>query len=295
MWVGVTRRFSRFDSELALTQDQLDDGLTKQFGVRQSLERSYYGSSSESPPGFIVGSWAKGTQTRPPKDIDIFFVLPADDYHRFNNYVGNGQSALLQEVKGCLSETYPQTDMRGDGQVVQVKFNTLMVEVVPAFRTTDEFTYLIPDTHEGGRWKNSSPEFESAVIGHQDNETNGNVRSLCRMMKTWKRHFNVPLKSFQIELLVKEFLENYEYRLKDYFYFDWFVRDFFRYLIGRGGTYLWVPGIRDSIPLGNSWLGRAQTAFDIALTACKYEYDDLTVSAGLEWQKLFGTKIPAAL
>ena len=40
MWVGVTRRFSRFDAELVLTQDQFEDGLTKQLGVRQSLQRS---------------------------------------------------------------------------------------------------------------------------------------------------------------------------------------------------------------------------------------------------------------
>ena len=115
------------------------------------------------------------------------------------------------------------------------------------------------------------------------------------MMKTWKRHCNVPLKSFQVELLVKEFFETYEYRLKDYFYFDWFVRDFFAYMISRANTYLWVPGLKDSVPLGDVWLSRTRTAFDVALVACRYECDDMTVNAGLEWQKIFGSKIPALL
>ena len=103
------------------------------------------------------------------------------------------------------------------------------------------------------------------------------------------------MKSFQAELLVREFLQQYEYRLKDYFYFDWFVRDFLSYLVNRADTYLWVPGLKDSVPLGSSWLSRARSALDIAVVACKHEYDDMTVSAGLEWQKLFGSKIPALL
>lgn len=295
MWIGVTKRFSRFDSELILTDDQLEDGLTKQFGVRQSLQQAYYGVRDDAPPGFLVGSWGKGTQTRPPKDVDVFFVLPPEVYYRFEEYSGNRQSALLQEVKSCLADSYPQTEMRGDGQVVQVKFNTLMVEVVPAFRTNEEYTFLIPDTNKGGSWRNSSPELESGTIGYHDSCTNGNLRSLCRMMKTWKRCCDVPLKSFQIELLVKEFLENYEYRLRDYFYFDWFVRDFLKYVITRARTYLWVPSLRDSVPLGDAWLSHASTALDIALVACEHEYDDMTVSAGREWQKLFGNKIPALL
>jgi hypothetical protein len=185
--------------------------------------------------------------------------------------------------------------MRGDGQVVQVKFNSLMVEVVPAFKTTDDYTYLIPDTNDGGRWQGSSPAFESAVIAVDDNETNGNLRALCRMMKTWKRHCNVPLKSFQVELLAREFLEDYEYRLKDFYYFDWFIRDFLRYLANRANTYLWVPGLKDSVPLGDVWLSKARTALGVAELACTHEYEDMTASAGFEWQKMFGTKVPIIL
>src|SRR5207244_1699449 len=146
-------------------------------------------------------------------------------------------------------------------------------------------------TNDGGRWKNSSPAFESAMIAHSDAQVNGNVRPFCRMMKTWKRVCDVPLKSFQVELIAREFIEQYEYRLKDFFYFDWFVRDFLCYLINRADTYLWVPGIKDSIPLGSSWVSRANTALDIVLAACKYECDDMIVHAGSEWQKIFGTKI----
>jgi len=51
---------------------------------------------------------------RPPRDIDLFFTLPAAVYDRVQNLAGNKQSALLQEVKGVLSVTYPNTDSLAD-------------------------------------------------------------------------------------------------------------------------------------------------------------------------------------
>jgi hypothetical protein len=40
---------------------------------------------------------------RPPRDIDLYFLLPPAVYHRFDNYIFvNRQSALLQEVRNVL-------------------------------------------------------------------------------------------------------------------------------------------------------------------------------------------------
>ena len=106
--------------------------------MRQSLQRAYYDQSNDNPPGFIVGSWGKGTAIRPPTDVDIFFELPVEVYHRINSNSGNVQSQLLQEVRNHLLRTYPQTTMRGDGQVVTVGFNSIAVEVVwPAAGSVD--------------------------------------------------------------------------------------------------------------------------------------------------------------
>ncbi len=148
MWVGVTERFRRFRDDLEPTRDQIDDGLGKQLGVRQSLQRAYYGKTTQDPPGFMVGSWGKGTQVRPSQDVDVFFVLPSIEFERINQLAGNKQSALLQEVKEALQKTYRQTDMRGDGQVVIVRFNSIAIEVVPVFAYSDG-TYCMPDTNDG--------------------------------------------------------------------------------------------------------------------------------------------------
>lgn len=226
MWAGVTERFRRFHSSLQLTTDEITDGIGKQLGVRQSLQRAYWGPTTDNPPGFVVGSWGKRTAVRPPNDIDLFMPLPGDVYHRFESYVGNKQSALLQEVKNHLLLTYPQTNMRGDGQVVVVAFNTLKIEVVPVFKWDDNGAWLMPDTNAGGRWRFVYPAAENASLDNADAAGYNNCRPLIQIMKAWKNHCNVPIKSFHIEQLVATFIRTYLFRDKDYFYYDWFVRDF---------------------------------------------------------------------
>lgn len=243
-------------------------------------------------PGFVVGSWGKRTAMRPPRDVDIFFELPVAVYHRINSNTGNVQSQLLQEVRGHLLTTYPQTAMRGDGQVVTVGFNTIAVEVVPAFRYDDQGRFYMPDTNAGGRWKLVDPAAEIAAIDAADRVAGGNARPMAQMLKTWKRECGVPLKSYQVELLVAEFMTSYVYREHDYYWYSWFMRDFFIFLYGKAWASIVIPGTFEVVNLGGDWLSRAQSARDRALKACEYEYNDWTVIAGEEWQKIFGQRIP---
>jgi len=291
MWAGVTKRFRDFHRSLQLTVAEVDDGTGKQLGVRQCLERAYWGPTSANPPGFMVGSWGKGTAIRPPNDVDVFMQLPLDVYHRFDGYAGNGQSALLQEVKGHLENTYGQTRMRGDGQVVVVGFNTVTIEVVPVFRYDDD-RWVMPDTNNGGGWKNVSPSAEFRMLNSADAASRSNARPLIQIMKAWKYHCSVPIKSFALEILVAEFITEYQFRDQDYFYYDWFVRDFLEFLLNKRNSLVWAPSSADLYNVGDEWVSRAQTAYDRAKKACDFEREDMVVSAGDEWQKIFGPRIP---
>src|SRR3546814_21165790 len=104
-------------------------------------------SDSKTANSFLVGSWAKGTRVRPPRDVDIYFQLPVAVYERFEQVKGNKQSAILQEVKGVLQKTYPNTDMRGDGQIVVVRFNSMSVEVAPVFALDSGRFYFRSEEH----------------------------------------------------------------------------------------------------------------------------------------------------
>lgn len=292
MWIGVRQRFAAFAADLHLTNDQLSDGWTKHVNVGRSLQRAYYGNNDgDYHPGFMVGSWGKSTQVRPPNDLDAFFILPLAVKERLDQRVGNIQSALLQEVKDALLVTFPQTSMRGDGQVVSVAFNTLTVEIVPVFCSgVSQFT--MPDTNNGGRWKVADPIAQIDYIETADKAMNGNVRSLSRMIKLWAREKDVPIKSFIVELMVAQYLPARGNGGYDAYWFDFYVRDFFIFLVGKANSFVTIPGTFEQYFLGDQWLSKAQSARDTALLACAYEYNDLVDAAGQEWQKIFGNRIP---
>jgi hypothetical protein len=293
-WIAVRQRFTQFHSNLSLTPTQFLDGITKRNGVVNSLNRRYYDSTSDTDNSFLVGSWGKDTAMRPPRDVDLYFLLPVAVYTRFQARVWNRQSALLQEVKAALTETYPDTDMSGDGQVVVVRFGSYSVEVVPAFALTNG-RYWICNTNGGGSYKETDPWAEVGYINTVNQANNGNLRPLIRMLKAWQAYCSVPIKSFQLELLAADFISGSPWRLRDFFWFDWITRDFFLYLYHRANTFISVPGTLETIYLGNDWQSRAESAYRRAVRACDHEQYNRVDAAGEEWQKIFGSQIPRTI
>lgn len=293
-WIYVTERFAAFQGNLALTSVQVSDGVTKYKGVVSCLNAAYWGSISETANSFLIGSWAKDTRIRPPRDVDLYFVLPKAVYERFQNsgYV-NKQSALLQEVKGKLLASYPTSSIRGDGPVVLAGFTSYNVEIVPAFLyDADDRSYYVCDTKNGGSYKTTKPLHEAEAIETADKRNNVNVRRLVRMLKCWQAWCSVPIKSFYLELLAINFLDQWAYREQSYFFYDWMCRDFFSWMNTKADSFVMAPGTYEIMWIGNAWKSRAESAHLRASKACDFERENKEGDAGDEWQKIFGTDIP---
>ncbi len=288
----VSERFDAFLAKLKLTALQRADGETKFKSVVACLNRHYYGTASDFDHGKLVGSWGKRTEIRPPRDVDMMFMLPETVYLRFERLVRttNKQSVLLQEVKGVLQSRFPRTTMKGDGQVVIVPFDSYSAELVPAFIISRQIN--ICDTNNGGRYKIINPDAEMAVIDQTDRVTSGKARDLTRMMKRWQVTCNVPFSSFWFEILINQFLPSWAYRDKSTFYYDYMVRDFFEFLISKANGLIMVPGISEVITIGDAWKSRAQSGFDRSKLACSLEHSKPN-EAGEEWRKIFGNDMPA--
>jgi hypothetical protein len=214
-------------------------------------------------------------------------------YTRFEQRQGNKQSQLLQEVKETLEAEYVTTSMRGDGQVVVVDFaDDHGVEVVPAFLLQNG-KYWICNTRGQGSYKQIDPAAEIEAINASDVNSRATTREFVRMLKRWQRQCNVQdcLKSFQIELIVMDFLKTVSYDLHSRALYDWLVRDFFRYLLNQNNGYVVVPGTLEMVELADGWVSRAQTAYDRAVKASLFEEREMPTSAREEWQKIFGTDI----
>jgi hypothetical protein len=302
---SVSDRFKRFLENLTLTTKQREDGQTKHRAVRACLNAHYWNSSSETANSMLVGSWGKNTEKRPPRDIDVLFVLPDSVKKRLDDLAWgtNKQSYLLQEVKRVLAASYPNTDIRGDGQVVVVPFVSYRVELAPAFpdkgllfgETTGK--YIICNTHDGGSWKRTDPVAEIAHVKSSNDATSGDTRNLVRMMKRWQDYCNVPIKSFVLELLAIEFLRAWEHKGKGLFWYDYMVRDFLAFMRHKA-TFdsVTVPGTGEVISwISADWKSKTESAHARAVKACEFEASDKPgsdVDAGMEWQKVFGDDIP---
>jgi hypothetical protein len=222
LWNHVIRHFEQFLSELELKTPERLDAEGKAERIAKSLFTKYYPNQTFTASSYVkVGSYGKGTATRPPTDLDMLFILPWDVYTRIEALTGYKQSQLLQEVRRTLLGTFPNTEISADGQAVVAPFQTYNVDIVPGFRfTTGEVAgqYLIADTTDGGRWRFSNPVAEYNWLRQVDAGSAGKATHLIKMLKTWKPECNVDIKSISLEILANLFVTQWEYRHQTIFY-----------------------------------------------------------------------------
>lgn len=291
MWDYVIPHFSRFLKELELKPEERTDAEAKADRIARSLWAYYYYDFGDFDPNCYVkvGSYGKGTATRPPSDLDMLFVLPWREYTRIEQLAGNKQSQLLQEAKDVLGETYPGTDLRADGQVVVAPFQTYKVEIIPAFRF-DDGTYITAHTANGGSWRASNPAVECQWIQYADSVSAGKATHLIKMLKPWKRECSVDIKSISLEVAACVFVTNWAYRLQTIFYYDWMVRDFFEFMLRYRWGWNIVPGTQEKIQLGDAWGTKCESAYQRAFKAERYEKANDGDAAAQEWRKVFGNQ-----
>ena len=289
--MSVATRFNAFLGNLTLTDSQIADGKARTESVISVLNKQYWNSTSGSSNSVNVGSWAKFTRIRPPRDVDVLIELPASVHTRFEGRTGNRQSQLLQEVRSTLSKAFLNTAIKGDGPAVIVPFSTYCVELIPSFQLSGGGHWVCM-TDNGGHYKKADYSAEASAILHSNETTNGNTRHLVRMMKRWQAHCSVSLKSFHIEITVMDFLKTWGNAGKSATYYDWMVRDYLAYLVGRENKWINAPGTGEAMYLGSAWVSRAESALSRAKNACIYEASNDSSNAGDEWQKIFGSDIP---
>lgn len=290
--MSVDKKFRTFCSNLTIQNRSDISNRYKQITRRLNIE--YWDWDNETSFSKYVGSYGRGTAVRGFSDLDIIFQLPASVKFRIDNYVGNGQSALLQEVKLKLQKTYWNTDIGGDGQVVVINFSDGMkFEVVPAFKNDDDsFTY--PDSNSGGKWKKTDPVPENNEVASTDEVTNGNMKCLCKMMKVWKNEWSVPMGGLLIDTLAHRFLLGWEYKDNGYLYYDWMTRDFLEYLsnIDSEKKYWYALGSNQLVWRRGKFEAKAKKSYKLALEAIEHEKSDYEWSANQKWREIFGARFP---
>jgi hypothetical protein len=292
--MGLAEWFSTFCANI-----QVQDGgtiSTRYKNIPRRLNSDYWTTTSDTAHSLYVGSYGRNTAIQGISDLDMIFQLPYSVYEQYNNYSGNGQSALLNAVKTSIEKTYSTTSIRADGQVILVPFNDgITFEVVPAFINKDDsFTY--PDSNNGGRWRTTNPKPEIEAIRARNAVCNGNLILLCRMMRSWKNKWNVPIGGLLIDTLAYQFIESYTYRDKSYLYYDFFCRDFFKWMAEQDENqeYWKAPGSGQYVYGKGLFQYKANRCYNISLEAIAHETASPKQewSAKQKWRDIFGNSFP---
>lgn len=156
--------------------------------LTRAINREFWNIDRETAHSLYVGSYGRRTAID-TSDLDVLIELPKAEYERFDNYKGNGQSRLLQAVKAAVKDTYPNTYVKPDGQVIIVHFSDGMkFELLPAFQNFNWWdepigTYTYADSNNGGNWKATNPRAEQQKMKELNVSSNGLLFDTCKHIR----------------------------------------------------------------------------------------------------------------
>ena len=292
--MGLADWFSAFCTKIQVQDAESISARYK--AITRRVNTDFWSTTSETAHSLYVGSYGRNTAIEGFSDLDMIFQLPYAVYEQYNGHVGNGQSAFLQAVKNSIEKTYSTTSIRANGQVILVPFTDgLTFEVVPAFINKDG-SYTYPDANGGGRWRTTNPKPEIDAIRTRNGSCNGNLVPLCRMMRSWKRKWDVPIGGLLVDTLAYQFIENYGYRDKSYLYYDFMCRDFFEWMANQDEDkeYWKAPGSGQYVYGKGLFQYKAKRCYNISLEAIAHENatPKQEWSAKQKWRDIFGTAFP---
>lgn len=265
---------------LKLTKTQRADAKAKYNRVAKALHEEFYSTQYDGKTKLLIGSYGKKTNIRPPQDVDLLFKIPLDVYEHYEQYNGNGPSALLQKIRGILDKEYETSETpKAWGKVVLVKFpdGKHDIELLPAYEAGDG-VYKIPNTDNGGFFEDFDVGSDLSVVSESNAETGGVTRPLIKMIKKWKSlHSSLHTKSFEIEMYVADYLKSVNYNEM-----SWAER--------VTGFFEWLQ-VQPNLNVDDVSL--VKTAAERARKALNFEKSDKISDSCTEWKKIFGNAFPA--
>ena len=291
MATTIRESFEQLKTNLEITGLQSSTVSTRQTNVRKVME-----AGMDVLDSFLTGSYARSTMIAPLKeaDIDVFIVLDARYYRHYNGQNGS-QAALLDLVKRTLLKTYTRTpDISRNGQAVTIRFDDFIVDVVPGFYRQGG-GYLIANSIANS-WISTDPKKHVDLVTASNKAHNGDFVPLVKMIKGWNKCHSSFFRSFHLEVLALEILNNV--RITDLpsgvrFYFDKgraLVKGKNPDPAGYGGDIGSYINTQEKIEEAER---RFQTAYERAIKAEEFAARGHIPHAIDMWGKIFGDYFPA--
>ncbi|WP_179840115.1 nucleotide-binding domain-containing protein [Pseudomonas lundensis] len=278
--------FKDFVSNLRITNHvTIEDRYA---GITRSLNK-FFRTLDSTANNLQVGSYGRWSAIKGVSDLDMLYIMSNSDWDRYNE--DGGQSKLLSDTKAAIQERYSTTTITVDRLVVCVKFQNFNVEVQPVFKQ-DDGSFKYPDTYNGGSWKITKPKDEIKATSDVDDDQNGNLRRLCKMLRAWKNKHGIGIGGLLIDTLAHNFLtQTDDYADKSFASYDFMVRDFFYFASNLPQQERYAAlGSRQHVKVKQKFQKPARRAYELSLKAIEATGKE---TAGDRWKKIFGRDFPS--
>jgi len=262
-------RFDRFIDYILLTPDELLLARKAAQNVAGVLRAALQPGVDERADNMVIGSVGKRTAIRPLSAVDLVYLLR--DQRLVSDGLGRIERIIRQGMPGISPLPMPH------GLAVPLEDFTVMV--------------LIGKEHPGGFafWSDegfvdSHPAAEITALRLSDSLTNGRTTRLLILLKAWVQAESVPLPSFALEILAREFMSEHGGE-------DWagILTDFFAWIRQADFTAIPRPGSGAKLLLpDSSWRKHAEAAYWRCVLTKRLAHEGDTLSELLEWQRLLG-------
>ena len=291
--MDVSEAFDKFRGKISRpTQKEQNDASRRQQEIRGHMNQRF-----KLETDFLTGSYKRWTKTKPLKDVDIFCVMHEDE----RAYRQKAPSVLLGDVEKLLVEKYGSANVHKQRRSVSVDFSTsddeqvMSFDVVPAFTKGDH--YEMPDLSTVAGWTETNPKIHEEEALEKQRSYSNKWRGLVRMIKTWNRHHEKPVKpSFFLEVMAMElFVGDFggDYRRE--------LQGFFASAAGRIHD-VWPEPAGLGSPISDGMTTVQKDAAKTALldaermvaTAIRLEGERKTGEALRTWRQIFGNQFPVS-
>lgn len=175
--------------------------------LREKLETKleFKGKDDNETYSFLTGSYSRNTAIRPPQDVDFFIVLNEKKYDDLK------PSELLNLLEKTLKDILPEKTIFQQTHSVTIEYDEeFSIDVIPAFEINNEL-YKIPHVSDNGDiWLESNPKIHGEKLTKANDTVNGLLVPIVKLLKAWKRDKCNYVKSFHLELLEIEIINNSE-------------------------------------------------------------------------------------
>ena len=262
-------RFDRFIDYMLLTPDELLLARKAAQNVAGVLRAALQPGVDERADNMVVGSVGKRTAIRPLFAVDLVYLL------RDQRLVADGLGRIERIIRRGMPGIAPMPTSHG----LAVPLEDFTVMVLIGKERPGGFAFW---SEEG--FIDSHPAAEITALRLSDSLTGGRTTRLLILLKAWVLSDGVPLPSFAIEILAREFMaehggEEWPEILSDFF--AW-IRQADLPSIPRPGS-----GARLRLP-DASWRKHAESAYWRCVLAKRLAHEGDALAELLEWQRLLG-------